>query len=153
MRSTETGPWDPLNGTGDDLMGGHSYFLSVSNDFCEKNRSVSVPLTTNKTLELLEQTFYFGVFPQQLRTLLLNCDIKLDFSISVGINKKYTPALLITIGPRRKEVGRLFQQNCRRQRIHRTHMILNYCHCWHFFLFYNVTKNIETFFDILCIIC
>ena len=27
----------PLNGTGDDFFGGYSYFLSVSNDFSEKN--------------------------------------------------------------------------------------------------------------------
>ena len=30
------GPWDPLNGTGDDFFGGNSYFLSVNNDFSEK---------------------------------------------------------------------------------------------------------------------
>ena len=31
------GPWDPLNGTGDDFWGGAFVFLSVSNDFSEEN--------------------------------------------------------------------------------------------------------------------
>ena len=30
------GPWDPLNGNGDNFLGGHPYYLSESNDFSEK---------------------------------------------------------------------------------------------------------------------
>ena len=48
------GPWDPLNGTGDDFFLGHSYFPSVSNDFSEKKRDLKsvmdCPFKKNKIL-------------------------------------------------------------------------------------------------------
>ena len=34
----------PLNGTGDDLLGGHSYFLSVSNDFSKNKKQPKIGL-------------------------------------------------------------------------------------------------------------
>jgi len=39
-RGAWAGPWDPLNGAGDNFFLGHSYFPSVSNDFGEGNGSV-----------------------------------------------------------------------------------------------------------------
>ena len=52
-------PWDPLNGTGDDFFGGHSHFLSVSNDFSGKKQDlksvVHCPFKTN--IFIVDYTF------------------------------------------------------------------------------------------------